>query len=132
MNLIIDKTTFDIEDFDEEIVLVHTQTGIYYTVKGGGPAILRTFQNGLDAENLSSHVLNKFGSEKQIEAEGFVNQLISEGILISADTSTADVSGLADLEMVESPVIEKFDDISDLIKLDPIHDVSDLGWPHKK
>jgi hypothetical protein len=26
----------------------------------------------------------------------------------------------------------RFDDMSDLIRLDPIHDVSDKGWPHRK
>jgi hypothetical protein len=28
------------------------------------------------------------------------------------------------------PVIEEFDDMQGLLLLDPIHDVSEEGWPH--
>jgi hypothetical protein len=29
------------------------------------------------------------------------------------------------------PLLEKFDDMSELIMLDPVHDVTEHGWPHK-
>ena len=29
-----------------------------------------------------------------------------------------------------SPVLEEFDDLQDLILVDPVHDTTALGWPH--
>ena len=28
--------------------------------------------------------------------------------------------------------VDAFTDLADLILLDPVHDVSDAGWPHKR
>lgn len=39
-----------------------------------------------------------------------------------------------DMERAEwsAPVVEAFDDLKDLIRIDPIHDTSFFGWPDKK
>ncbi|GAB4040461.1 hypothetical protein [Spirosoma gilvum] len=131
MIAIFDKTNFDFEDFDEEIVLIHMQSGIYYTLKGSGPAILRVFQTGCVIEAVKSYLAESNNSERLQEVEGYIEQLFTEQILIQTEVLPAEHPDLTSLIVQEAPILEKFDDVSDLIKLDPIHDVSDLGWPHK-
>lgn len=120
MILTINRTDFDIEDFDEEIVLVHLESGVYYTLKEGGPALLRLFGEGLALEQVPA------------SAQAFVEQLRQEAILVETAGAPTSAAPTDEQWPTELPVLEKFDDVSDLIKLDPIHDVSDLGWPHKK
>ena len=130
MNKIIDKASFDVEDFGEEIVLVNFHTGVYYTVRGSGPHVLRSFTSGASQELLVQKVKEELGVERSEEVEIFLAKLTEEGIL--QDTDIDGIGAPLVLDMSDPLVFEKFDDISDLVKLDPIHDVSDLGWPHKK
>ncbi|WP_080056484.1 PqqD family protein [Spirosoma aerolatum] len=132
MVAIFDKSNFDFEDFDEEIVLIQIQSGIYYTLKGSGPAILRLFQEGYATEDVSDYLAKSANGEWLREVEVYIEQLLTEGILVRAEGLSSSQPDLTSLSVQEKPVLEKFDDVSDLIKLDPIHDVSDLGWPHKK
>ena len=43
--------------------------------------------------------------------------------------AAADVGGVERVPYVP-PVLEKFTDMQDLILLDPVHEVSERGWPH--
>jgi hypothetical protein len=130
MNLRWNQTAFDFEDFDEEIVLVNLQSGVYYTVKDAGPALLRAFRAGATDEALLAAAEAAGGTERRQAAGAFIAQLVEEGILVETDGAEPATPSGADLGG-GAFVLEKFDDVSDLIKLDPIHDVSDLGWPHK-
>lgn len=132
MVAIFNNTTFDFEDFDEEIVLIHMQSGVYYTLKGSGPAILRVFQNGCSTEDIKDFLLSRANPEWSRNVDDYLAQLLAEDILIPTDMLPSVQPDLSSLTMQEMPILEKFDDVSDLIKLDPIHDVSDLGWPNKK
>lgn len=132
MPTLLNTTHFDIEDFGEEIVLVNLETGVYFTAKGSGPVALRALRAGMVPEDLYRAVEAQSGAERASEVRAFTEQLLAEGILTVDETAGAPPAGAADLALDEAPVLQKFDDVSDLIKLDPIHDVSDLGWPHTK
>lgn len=132
MPTLLNTSQFDVEDFGEEIVLVNLETGVYFTVKGSGPTLLRALRAGLSADDLHRAVEAQSGTERAAEARAFAEQLVAEGILTVDETAGVSQAGAAGLALDEAPVLQKFDDVSDLIKLDPIHDVSDLGWPHTK
>lgn len=132
MFAVLNKQLFDFEDFEEEIVLIHIQSGVYYTIKGSGPAIFRLLVDAVDTDKLADQLASQATPEWAATVNDFVNQLLTEGILIPTDALAGAVPDLTQLHEQGPAILEKFDDVSDLIKLDPIHDVSDLGWPHKK
>jgi hypothetical protein len=132
MPTLLNTTLFDVEDFGEEIVLVNLETGVYFTAKGSGPAVLRALRAGLAPETLYRAVEAQSGAERASEVRAFTEQLLAEGILTGNEPAEAPACGASGLALDEAPILQKFDDVSDLIKLDPIHDVSDLGWPHTK
>jgi hypothetical protein len=37
-----------------------------------------------------------------------------------------------DTAVLLPPALEKFTNMQDILLLDPIHDVSDMGWPHQQ
>jgi hypothetical protein len=55
----------------------------------------------------------------------------------SAVDSEIDSTGISDVELPEdylrrdwvSPLLVSNDELSDLLKIDPIHDVTESGWP---
>ncbi len=127
----INLDDFIYEDFEDEIVCLQFKKGIYYSIRGSAPLILRMFENALTLEIFFETIGKKFGPDRKKEFRDFITFLCDENILAVAETGEEYIPDVP--EMISDPVIyEKFDDVSDLVKLDPIHDVTDLGWPNKK
>ena len=127
----INLDDFIYEDFGDEIVCLQFKEGIYYSISGSGPPILRMFKNALSLEIFFETLGKKFGPGREKELKEFISFLSEENILAVAETGEEFIPDFP--ELISDPVLyEKFDDVSDLVKLDPIHDVTDLGWPNKK
>jgi hypothetical protein len=133
MILSIDVINFDIEDFEDEIVLVNFKTGIYYTILEKGVEIFRALHNGVDENVFQEQICKKLNEVEQNLFKEFLNELHQEGILVQTEKS--DILLFDDSSILfngnSTFVINKFDDISSLVKLDPIHEVSKRGWPNK-
>jgi hypothetical protein len=76
------------------------------------------------------------------DVRSFADQLVAEGLLADApadELPAGDVpaGGVPPTDLGESslplvytpPAIERFDDLADLLLLDPIHEVTEPGWP---
>lgn len=138
----IDRTRVVFEQFEDETVLVNTETGYYYSLSPSGTDILRLLEDGCPAENLA-HAL--FGNSNDIShltilIESFVQRLISEGILVDrASDLPFETNGehreplYSDIAGFPPPALERFDDVRDLLLIDPIHEVDqEYGWPKAK
>jgi hypothetical protein len=135
MNVIADKVNFDVADFDEEIVIVNIHKGIYYSLKGGAPYFFRLFIAGVDLSQFNTLFEEKYSVEKSNLFTEFVNLLLAEELLVVTKEGVQELHfEFPSIQLLdEGFIVEKQDDISDLIKLDPIHDVSpDKGWPNLK
>ncbi len=130
----VDISNFDIEDFEDEIVLVNFQTGIYYSIKENGLPLFRLLIEGIAPSSITNFITQTYGEKVGEQFQSFVSLLIVEGILVQTETTsntTIEIAGI-NLNLDANFVFEKFDDISGLIKLDPIHEVTMNGWPNKK
>jgi hypothetical protein len=129
------------ENFGNEVVLINLKTGIYYSLTGTALSIWtfiekRTFLEEIIRGFVENNNADRDGIEKEIKH--FIAQLENEMLIIPFDKAQArDLparsSGLdfADIQPFSPPVLEKYTDQQELLLLDPIHDVSDLGWPDK-
>jgi hypothetical protein len=68
----------------------------------------------------------------------FIDTLLGLNLIEkSAVDSEIDSTGISDVELPEdylrrdwvSPLLVSNDELSDLLKIDPIHDVTESGWP---
>lgn len=61
----------------------------------------------------------------------FLDELSADDVIVAvdepADTGPAEIAALADA--YEPPVVVRYTNMSDLLLLDPIHDVDEQGWP---
>jgi hypothetical protein len=138
----LDRARIVFEQFEDETVLVNTETGYYYSLSPSGSEILRLLEEGCPAESLV-HAL--FGNSYSIShptglIESFVKRLKSEGILVDrASDHPFDTNGerraplYADGADFPPPALDRFDDVRDLLLIDPIHQVdAEYGWPKAK
>lgn len=129
-------SVFDPEDFDNEIVIINTVTGSYYTISGSAASVLRWFFLPVTVDHVYNLIQSTFPSEIS-EATDFVDWLKNQDLIIQVDRSDESADNIN--STTKSKIIiqndwtySRFDDMADLIRLDPIHDVSDKGWPHRK
>jgi hypothetical protein len=124
------------ELFDSEIVIANYRSGLYYSISPSGSLIWQALRAGKSVEDVSgwlaSHFTNQAGELSQIVTK-FVGTLISEGLIIEGEPETSPGLALPNLsgQVFEAPLLERFDDLQELLLLDPVHDVDQAGWPRR-
>jgi hypothetical protein len=122
------------EIFDGELVIANYQSGLYYSISAEGAWIWQGLAHGLSASQTAQWLSGRFESQaRELPAlvENFISNLKAEGLVLEAsesDTALAELPALTGAIFAE-PTIERFDDLQQLLLLDPVHDVDLAGWP---
>lgn len=116
------------EVFDGEAVLVHLRTGVYYALSPAGTALWK-----LLAEGRRPSVVAAATGRDPAELAAFASVLLAEELaVVSAAEAGEPSAALCEIPTGDATV-QRFDDMQDLLLLDPIHDIDlDLdgaGWP---
>jgi len=123
------------EKFDDETVIVNLETGCYYSLQGTGDAVWALAASGLSEPQIVSRCCESFRGEPDVIRQAisaFVESLVREALLERSDTA-----GNAPLQQFAggafmTPSLQKYTDMEELLQLDPIHEVDELGWPSAK
>jgi hypothetical protein len=124
------------ETIDKETVVIDTETGVYFSITGSGYLIVQALDQGARVADLVARLAAVFSLEPVVlhsQVTEFVAQLLVEEMIV-ADTNAPGATtdfALTAGEAYAPPVLEKFTDMHDLLLMDPIHEVSDAGWPHR-
>jgi len=123
------------ELFDGELVIAHYGSGLYFSLSPVGALIWQGLRHGLsDVETAAwlSEKLSGNAAEMASASLDFVGQLAAEGLIIAVDSrATSGELPVVPAGVWQAPVVERFDDLQELLLLDPVHDVSEAGWPHR-
>jgi hypothetical protein len=135
----IDRSRIIFEQFEDETVLVNTETGYYYSLSNTGSEVLRLLEDGCSAADLPTILFGNSEEADQRRAivEKFVERLTDESIITArASDYASQISGERGPALYGAgivyvpPVLERFDDVRDLLLIDPIHQVDqEYGWP---
>jgi hypothetical protein len=121
--------------FGDEVVVANFLTGVYYSLFGSAAQLWDGLMAGLPLGRVAGEIAAVSGietAEFSQAAEKLVADLLDEKLIepgVTADPVAwspippdGDDYGL--------PVLERFTDMQDLLLLDPVHDVEEMGWPH--
>jgi hypothetical protein len=111
-----------------EALLIHFRSGRYFSARGAAAELLHGALAGTSCAALLQQVGQTYGERIRQQAENFLADLVRyELVRETADRPTSQpLQFSAPPEQVE---LEVHTDLEDLLKLDPIHDASDQGWP---
>jgi Coenzyme PQQ synthesis protein D (PqqD) len=124
---------------DGEVVAINLDTGSYYNISGAGVDVWAAVERAASAHEVAARLAHRFGmpaDEIAIAVAGFMEELLAEALIRPADAGATGAEPSADDVPSDSqvafspPVLEKFTDMEDLLLVDPVHDVTDRGWPH--
>jgi len=117
-----------IDKFENETIIVDFETGIYYSLRGSASTIWELCETGLDHIRLGE-IFTNITHEQQQQAFQFIEDLKTAKLVLEVEEEVV-------LQPVqhhfEEILFEQYKDMEDLIILDPIHEVDEKGWPHKK
>ena len=124
---------------EDEAVIVNLETGDYYSLKGVGADIWNLMGSAATNRQIINHINQRYkGSRQEIEngVAQLLEQLQAEGLIIPSD-SAREISALsppqpeASRPVFSLPVLEKYNDMQELLLLDPIHEAdAQEGWPN--
>lgn len=128
------------ENIDGETMLVRLDTGNYYSMNQTGGQIWSLIEKEVAEDQIVSEFTALYGTDKNIteQIRLFIRQLIAEDLIFpNGNSPEAKIAFEPDslqklTDSFEPPLISKYSDMQELLILDPIHDVSDAGWPNTK
>ena len=132
---LIDERRFAHEAVDGEVIIMDVEEGTYYALGGSACQIWPVLVSGVAFQEILDWAARRFpgDSGKASDAiETFLVALTDEGIISQRKVDPGPSLAIPEPagEAFAPPTFEKYTDMQDLLTLDPIHDVEDLGWPH--
>jgi hypothetical protein len=124
------------ERLDGEVIAVNLKTGHYYSMSGPAADIWSLICAGVPQKMWAQIVGAAFGAPiAEDDFDKIIAACTDAGLITHAAASPkGDFNLPADYARTGwvAPRLEEFDDMRDLILVDPIHDTTALGWPHIK
>lgn len=124
------------EVLDGEAVIIDMASGRYHAASGVAGTIWQAIGAGFSFAAILNEVLRCHSGVPADAAEtikGFIGQLMAANLVQedageTADQTISEPAGKA--TQWAPPVLESHDDLQDLLLLDPVHEVTEAGWPH--
>jgi hypothetical protein len=123
------------ERLDDEVIAINLETGAYYALDGVAADCWALVAAGSSIDDAIGTLCERYevdAGRARADVDDFVAELQRERLVIDADDGV--VSQLAlpattGRRAYAPPAVQKYDDLEDLLLLDPIHEVDEAGWP---
>lgn len=119
-----------------EVIIINLDSGFYYSLNQTAGALWDLIIQGYSGQMIKEELISTghpFASEEDKNIEAFIDKLIAENLIVKVDMAPHQKPDISILKsLIEPPAMERFEDMQELLVLDPIHEVGDAGWPVKK
>lgn len=134
----VDERRMAHQTVDDEVIAIDFVNGAYFSMRGTAGEIWQMLAARVALDAVVG--LYREGSPSPpdtllTEIQSFVSELLAANLLQVNDAPEPAQPVPPGLAIQHGPYappqLEKFEDMADLIMLDPVHDVGDAGWPRK-
>lgn len=123
------------EQMDVELTVINLQEGHYFIGKDSAIDIFLMLEDAKTVEDLIIQVQAIYSVQETVlrdEVMSLIDMWLTNDLIAESDeSSTAEPLNSSELKTWTKPVFIAFDDMRDLLLLDPIHeaDLDQQGWP---
>ncbi len=122
------------EQHDDEVIAINLETGAYYSLRGPACRLWALIEADAGvADIVGAFTTIHGGGPAAIEAavHEFLQQLEADQLIVPDATAGKPAAAPADAADTPVPLFElqKYSDMEELLRLDPVHDVGGGGWP---
>ena len=125
------------QQFDSEVVLANYQNGVYYNLDGSAAQVWLGLKANRTVEEIGGALAAATASDvpsitQQVQA--FVDSMLAEGLIAEGGADARSETSVEAWAPVLSgtfvaPEFQRFDNLRELLLMDPVHDAGDEGWP---
>ena len=118
-----------------EAIVLNLDSGTYYSMTETAAEIWGLLGSDLSLAQLTELLEHHYAKIPTLREDlgGFIDKLLEEGLVYEdGDAGSAIPGTFSRAEDWRKPELVAFDDLQDLLTIDPIHDVDDSGWPNAK
>jgi hypothetical protein len=115
------------ETVDGEVIIINLDDGNYHSLRGNAANLWHNLSSGVALDEI---VAAATASNARTVVDRFVAELLAKSLIcpIGEALTAPDVNPWSP----EGIIIESYDDMSDLLGLDPVHEVDmQAGWPKR-
>lgn len=122
------------ESIDGEALIVNLRTGLYYSARGSGDLLWQMVLAGYTPAEAAAAIScsDRPADTVATDVARFVEELVAEELVRPRAARAVQRIEARPVTAFEIPVLERFADLQDLLVLDPVHDVTEEGWPHAR
>ena len=128
------------ETLNTEVIAIDFHTGNYYAIVHVAKQIWQLIEKQVPLQAIAELIAKQYSSDPDevfLDVKLFIEQLLEDGLieLVSDVETFAEVS--PEMEIAphgweySPPSVQKYEDVRNLLLLDPIHEVTEGGWPQK-
>lgn len=111
---------------DGEAILINLSNGMYYSMDSVGGFIWSLIEQGHDLDSISATVARRYAADEDVakrDVEALAQQLLDENLIVPAEAGVskwvAETNHVTTPQAYSAPLLNKFDDMTDLFALDP-------------
>lgn len=126
------------ETIEGETIVVNLLEGVYYSITGSGTSLWAWISSGIPVESIVHSVDATYSNVPQNVADivqTYAQQLVDEKLIEKFEGPATQVTTEPAPQGQKIPFSEpgfgKFSDMEDVLKMDPIHDFDESGWPNR-
>ncbi|CAN5635302.1 PqqD family protein [soil metagenome] len=121
------------ERVEDEVIAINLATGTYFSLRGSAADVWSLLIQDADVDGVSTAMSDAYGVDTTVvvaDVKNFVDDLIEAGLLVRHSDAIAVPATLPVAKTgYLAPTLETYDDMEELLLLDPIHEVDEAGWP---
>ncbi len=118
------------ELLDDEVIIANLDDGIYYSIRGSGILVWQLLLAGHTLSAIESLFSEKYGEVPSLSP--FLDRLLENNLLVAEECLSPSLPPLNWPAAFSPPELERYDEMKNLLMLDPIHEVDEQGWPQRK
>jgi hypothetical protein len=128
------------EVIDGEGIIINLETGVYYSLNKSAAAVWERLAGGAGTAELVASLTEHYDASPEAiadDVDSLLDQLQQEQLIVPDVTATPaapalEATAASAKKSYEPCRLQKFTDMTELLLLDPVHDVDEPGWPVKK
>lgn len=122
---------------DGQYVILNIVSGSYYSLNVTSSAVLQDLLEGASDANVEAALAALYpAADVPASLKAFQDRLLSLEIVCQDGAATSGAAANSSALKAEDAlelVVDEFNDVADLLMMDPIHEVkNDSGWPNKQ
>jgi hypothetical protein len=129
---------------DHEAAIINLKSGNYYSLDPVGAFVWAHLERGASTGEIVEEILAHYDGESgdvTRELVRFLDALQAEELIVSQSEPAPGpeqervkpaANGNGSKVPFTPPIVERYNDMQELLLLDPIHEVDETGWPNRK